>query len=313
MDLANYQKFFDNSVRHTKEVVDKKLVDSNTSKCTQLQPHHRLVIIPNIAKLIFSYIFIKMMKTSEKVDSGTSMKYAVRSLERVVEVFGVEVLVKLAKGSSVLIINPWIKIKNDVCVFFNDKKRHFLQKGLLCIPIRDLGKSMLCFFPSIGLNSDDEIPMWVSEFKLSDLGLNLPTTSLLKIEGQGKVNLCAGDDEVTIPNVDGQDIKEGHFIMVRQEMYQVLGICPAFNYPGKFYVRFTENIRKNAKNAQYDIYKSPVIKGNMVSLPKSILEDYRPVQVSLEKIDQNDFGTMNVRYQNSCFNVLGFLTHDNAV
>ena len=103
-----------------------------------------------------------------------------------------------------------------MCIIFNDKKRHFLQKGLLCIPIRDLGKSMLCFFPSIGLNSDDEIPLWVSEFKLSDLGLNLPTTSLLKIEEQGKV-MRAGDDEVIIPNVDGQEIKEGHFIMVRQE------------------------------------------------------------------------------------------------
>ena len=53
--------------------------------------------------------------------------------------------------------------------------------------------------------------------------------------------------------------------------------------------------------------------GNFGVVARSTVSVYRHVEMHLDKIDKEEFGVLTVKYQNACFNKLGFLVHDTAV
>ena len=75
-------------------------------------------------------------------------------------------------------------------------------------------------------------------------------------------------------------------------------------------MRFTRDFSKNAKKSKYSILKSPLFSGNTVWISKSAFEHHRTVDFQLKKIDTDNFGILDIKFQNACFNKLGFLVHD---
>ena len=95
--------------------------------------------------------------------------------------------------------------------------------------------------------------------------------------------------------------------------HSVKGFCQSYANKKNYSVRVNERLERNANFAPYSLIKPPVIKGNVVVLSNEILDVYRPVKLSLRKKDSNGFGQMIVEFQNACFNMFGFMTHDTAI
>ena len=77
--------------------------------------------------------------------------------------------------------------------------------------------------------------------------------------------------------------------------------------------RFTKDISKNAKNTSYAIIKTPMLKGNISVLTAEKFAIHRHVTIQLAKIDEEEYGSVNINVQNACFNKLGFMVHDTAL
>ena len=57
----------------------------------------------------------------------------------------------------------------------------------------------------------------------------------------------------------------------------------------------------------------PVVQGLSLVVEKHVVADEHPVSICLNKIDDDDIGSITIGFRNACFNSLGFLTHDTAV
>eukprot|EP00111_Clytia_hemisphaerica_P016171 TCONS_00047853-protein len=171
---------------------------------------------------------------------------------------------------------------------------------------------MLVFFPSNGLDANDEIPSWVRDKTLGNLLIRCDPSILKKTSGIGTVTLSVKDgDEGLI--LRSQPILPGDFLKVRSEYYQIIGFFQAYDQPMYNSVRFTKNIKRNANNANYDIIHQPYFKGNVAKLSCKALTLHHGVTIDFSKLDENNCGTLNIGFKNASFNLLGFLTHDVAV
>lgn len=170
-----------------------------------------------------------------------------------------------------------------------------------------------CFFVSPGLDEEDNVPQWVRDLSPEDIGLSPLPSEFPETKGNGFLSIDKKNlDWTYVPQ--SQEINDGDIVRVRSDYYKVLGFCPDFYSPNFNAVRFTTDLKKNAKRATYGIIKPPILKGNLVSLPKIALNDHAPVTVVLSNIAKDDFhGTLNVTFKNACFNLLGFMVHDTAI
>ena len=108
-------------------------------------------------------------------------------------------------------------------------------------------------------------------------------------------------------------IENGSIVKIKSQFFEVLGWsedCFDQNFKS---VRFTRNFSKNSNNSKYHICDKPLFKGNIIWIPQTLINDYRPFSIKVVKINAEDYGKLVLSFQNACFNRLGFLTHDTAV
>lgn len=309
---TTYKKFFDESVRNLDKNINKKLKDSNTLKSNVVNPHYRAVTLTNIPRLTFAYKYGKNFSPDEKLRATDAASFRLRTLARLQYFFKPESLFKIHSSNDYTLICPWVKLVADMTVVFADGKKATFEEGKLGIPLYEDDKKFFVFFVCGGLDHEDNIPAWVVDKSPGNLLLSTPPSMYHKHEGVGQISVNKKDHDLAdIPGY--QDICDGDFIKIRSEIYQVLGRSKHWYNPNLDSIRFTKPIKKNANNAPYSIIKPPCFKGNIAWISKSAVDMYRGVDIILTKLDENNFGHLEIKFQNACFNIVGFLTHDTAV
>ena len=312
-----YERLFKNSVSNLEKNVVKKIKDNNTIKSDLANPHHRVISLPNIPRHAFAFKYgSRFFGRDEKMSSPTeknSPMFGVHTMERVQDLLPTEAVFKMHSSSDVTILTPWYSLSSDMTLLFKSTQQHLTaEKGRLVIPLKRDNDMLLEFVVCAGLDDDDNVPNWVNDFSAEDLCIFTPPSLFVERKGVGIISLNMKDNDWTFVPKD-QDICESDFLKVRSTYYKVLGCGRDMYNPNFDAVRFTTDFRKAANNAKYSIVKPPVFKGNIIWLHESALSLYRTVDFQLTKIDSDDYGQLNIRFQNACFNRIGFLVHDTAI
>ena len=144
-----------------------KLKDWNKAKSNCADPHRRTVVTYPIRKHVYSLAMADMFRKEEKQyanDHGN--QFFIKTLDRVIDIFGGEAAVKLREDGDRIIICPWSVMCNDVT-------EHGLMKGRLVIPLSSIttptsvSKSYDVFVPCGGPEEKDgvfEYPDRYNEF-----------------------------------------------------------------------------------------------------------------------------------------------------
>ena len=194
---------------------------------------------------------------------------------------------------------------------YQQKKATF-GAGKLAIPIKEDDTRSLLFFVCSGLDENDEIPEWAVALNRSDLLIPDVLEVYQQVKGIGHINIeKVNKDWACI--IANQDITDADFICVRQTYYEILDISnDAFN-PNFDCVRFKNDFIRNARNASYTIIKRPTLYGNVCWVSKAALANHNEITMQLTKTNSDGYGQLNLKFQNACFNKLGFVVHDSAV
>ena len=310
-----YERFFKNSCNNTRKQVIRKIKDSNTLKSNLTNPHYRTIILNDVARLPFSFEFGKNFIPSERYGVGNdtvSPIFEITSIERLLQIIPASVVLKVQSSGDTTLITPWVKIANDMSIKISPQQRATFEAGKLGIPIRENELNVLVFFVCGGLDDNDLVPDWVVELGPKDLLVPVTPETYQECQGVGQINLDKKNKDWTSITKD-QDISSGDFLRVRSAYYEVWGIGRDEFNPNFDCVRFRTDFSKNAKNASYGIVKNPIFHGNIAWIPKVALTKYNPITMQMTKTYCDGFGQLNIRFQNACFNKLGFLVHDTAV
>ena len=108
-------------------------------------------------------------------------------------------------------------------------------------------------------------------------------------------------------------VVETDYIFVRGQYLEVYAVSVDFNSDQRNVVRFKNDLKRNVNKQKFSLARIPVIYGLIIDVPKIHTKEEKFVSVTLNKIDEDDIGTLNVSFRNACFNSLGFLTHDTAI
>ena len=105
-------------------------------------------------------------------------------------------------------------------------------------------------------------------------------------------------------------MESGDYLHLSGKWYEVAGTAELLERPGWRYVSVTERVQRacNAKNIQFA--KKLILKGALVSIPNQLIDYRHPVTLQLTKINEYNFGTLEIKFQNLAFNSVGYLVHD---
>ena len=269
----------------------------------------------NIPRHAFAYRYGSRFSGVEVMSSPTdktSPMFGVHTMERLQEIIPIEAIFKMHNSSDVTMSTPWYSLSTDMTLCFKNKQYLTAEKGRLLIPLKRDGNSFLICVVCAGLDDDEKVPSWVEDFSAQDLHIFPPPSLFVERKGVGIISLNMKDSDWTFVPKD-QEICDDDYLKIRSVYYKVLGLGRDMYNPNLDAVRFTTNFQKAANNAKYAIIKPPVFKGNVVWLHESALNLYRTVDFQLTKIDCDDDAQLNIRFQNACFNRIGFLVHDTAI
>ena len=311
--MATYERFFKSSCNNLETQIIRKLRDNNTPKSNITNPHYRCIVLQNVPRLTFAFKYGKQFLPEERRGVGdgvVSPHFEIRTLERLLSIIPAKVLVKVQTSGDTTLITPWVHTNSDMSIKFPDGKTTTFENGKLGIPLKQGNNKILTFFVCGGLDDNDEIPTWASEFKPKDIGIPATPEAYNEVNGVGIISLAKKDKDWTYI-VKSQDIIDGDFLKVRGEFHEILGIVRDCLNPNQDCVRFSEDFKKNV--AIYTVLKPPIFYGNMAWIAKEALSSHRPVTLQITKTDIDGFGQLNIQFQNACFNKLGFLVHDTAI
>ena len=314
-NMKIYESFFKNSCENVEKQVSRKLRDSNTLKSNLANPYYRCLIIGNIPRLAFAHKYGRNFLPSERRGVGNdvvSPYFEIKTVDRLMESFSANVLLKVQSSGDTSLITPWVCLNTDISVKFPHEKYTTFESGKLGLPLKQEDDKLLVFFVCGGLDEDDEVPAWVQEFTPKDLGIPVIPSSYMESKGLSTITLNKKNRDWSYV-VKGQGICDGDFLKIRANYYEVLGIVGDCFQPNNECVRFCQDLHKNVNNAPFSIIKAPIFTGNVAWIPKNVFESYRPFSMQITKTDVNGYAQLDIRYQNACFNKLGFLVHDTAI
>ena len=312
------EKVFKESVANLRKMVVKKVKDNNNIKSNYIEPHHRLCTIPNVHRWWFAKLYGGHFYKNE-FDRGTSTKtnsplFTLYTLERLLQFVSTETVLKIFPAGDAAIICPLVKINAPVTVLFCSESSKTFEEGQLALCLKETETMFYVFFMCNGLEEDDSIPEWVESVNISEV-IGTVTPGLYNEEkGRGIIDLDPKMRDCSFVDAE-QEVEDGDILRIRGSYYEVLGvgIDPALNPRGKKCIRFTRDFPKKEMKCKYWVIKPPKLYGKLAWVSKSVFDVYRRLQMQLKKMDENNFGVLEVKFQNSVFNKLGFLVHDSHV
>ena len=310
---GTYRRFFVKSCKHFEETVEKRLKSSNTIKLKG-DSLFRTISFPDISIEMFRYNLRKSFLDTDEIEAAVGKRnsalYGINTLERLVSKFGTDSLLKRHHQGDISLISPLMKLRENF-TFDNFGKSEVFESGHIVIPIKPvvlIPDRMLCFLPSPGYNDDDEIDWWVKDIPLIDLGLNVNPELLTKkkYDGVSPVQFIKNDDGGYIEEGLCEKLADNDYLKLTGNWYQIRGISNLREKPGYVYVRLNRTLLNNCSTKSIVYVKYQCFKGTVVTIPNSSLTVYRSVTFQMVKMDENDYGTMEIKMQNSTFNKYGF-------
>ena len=195
----NLKGYFRNSMRNLQKNVYSKLRDSNTMKSNINSPHFQHVVISDVHKFLFKETFVKLLEKKRVHPlQKTVRRFELETLEYVSSFFGSKNILKIHPAGDILFITPWKKVTADLAGI------PFFTNNAIVIPLKETDNGKFkCFFPCTGFDTEtDELPVWTSEFKLSQIiesfrVMDFPILKKRK-RGDGKISVETGENWVSI-------------------------------------------------------------------------------------------------------------------
>ena len=314
----NLKGYFRNSMRNFQKTVYSKLRDSNTMKSNINSPHFRYVVISDVHKFLFKETFVKLFeKKGIHPLQNTVHRFELETLEYVSSIFGSKNILKIHSAGDLSFITPWKKVTADLAGI------PFSTNNAIVIPLKETDNGKFkCFFPCIGFDTEtDELPVWASEFKLSQIieGFRVMDFPILKKRkrGDGKISVETGENWVSIKrdqvNIDDWIVCRGDWVSVKTEADDAFSALNADGVAARNILMLNNNFTSNHKRQPFDIVKEPTVFGTVIEINTTDLTEHHHVIIDLPRINENQFGNMQIGFKNSCFNSCGFLTHDNFI
>ena len=309
------QKILNYVVLNLEKNVVKKIRDSNTLKSNPSNPHTRTIQIANVSQHAFAYKYSSKFGgesvVHEKKTKNSTALFKISTLDHACKTFKSSTISTFNSAGDIVIVTPWRYLASDMTVLFDKDKSCTFEKGKLAIPIKETADFVDLFFVCPGLDEDDNVPHWVRDTALEEIGLAPHPREFNDERGIGKICMKKADLDSTFLTTE-LELNDYDFIRVGSHYYQILGFCRHNNKLNS--VRFTTDIQRNANNAPYGYICRPILQGNIARLLKSAVVEEQNVTMILNNIQSDDFhGTLNITFKNACFNKLGFLTHDTAI
>ena len=227
---APYENYFRNSLNNIKKKqVVSKLKDSNTAKSNYANPHYRSLIIQNIPRIGFYFLFCKDLHADELRTEEMRTKrnnseplYSIRTFTRLQDLFP-EGLFRVRANGDTTLITPFSVVNVAISIKFNAGKRKLtVAPGKLVLPLVEKKGRTLVFFLCSGLTDEDEVPDWVEDFFPMDLKILSHPSVFMTSPGIGTITCNKKNlDWANIPRE--QEIEDGSLLKVRSEFYEVLG------------------------------------------------------------------------------------------
>ena len=202
--------------------------------------------MPKHSKTGFCVQIWKNVSHAERSGVGNELIspfFEVKTLARLLELFPVNVLLKVHSSGDATLITPWVSLNADISVKFNGGKYTTFESGKLGIPIKEQNDSVLVFFVCGGLDDEDNIPTWVAEFQPKDMSIPVNPDNYLGNKGTGTISLNKKDHDWTYI-VKDQDVHDGDFLKIRSDYYEVRGICRDGYEQNYDCVRFCHDFQK---------------------------------------------------------------------
>ena len=306
--------------------ISKKLKDASSTSSNATDPHYRSVVIPGVSRLVFANLFGKTFSAEENKVLPENLKkssptFAIKSLQRTVAILGAAPLVKCHSSNDITAIVPWLYLNNEFKFSYNTtadgantsiNKEAYFSQGRLIIPLSfNAGSNTYkVFIPCGGPDPlTDQLPDYVESYHLDEIFPVVPEQLRLN-KAVGTISLITGQDWAVIQR---DQVCEGDYVFVRGVYLKLRGVGTSFTSDEKNSLRFTTDAMKNVNKQGFSIAKMPKVQGRIVVIPETAMKLHRPVSIALDKIDSEDVGNIVVKFQNACFNSLGFLTHDTAI
>ena len=294
--------------------VKRKLRDGNSMKSNCAEPHLKTVILPDIPRLIFTGVFVPRFSSGscEILSSDNAQKrspvFSILALDKVVDVFSANAVVKCHASGDVSIISP-IHVYTQKGI----SPHEGLTAGSLIMPVSVSDDEITFFLPCSGFDPDSNaIPAWADKINVTDIVPSIDPTTMVKTRGIGKMSAARNTDYTSIRS--GQ-VEIGDIIVCRGEWNTVSSIADDAFFPEGYRnsIRFTKTLKTNVNSQPFEIVKSPQLYGKIMTTKKQYIDRHQDVLIVLENITAENVGNLKITYKNLCFNSLGFMTHDTHV
>jgi len=163
---VQYDLYFRRSVKNIKKQTVVKLKEANTARSNYNNPHYRRLVLPNISRSGYEYLFRKHHsdKVRESSTKTSSPLYVILSVERLQVFFPTESLIKFHFNGDATIITPFSSISSYLFSLTTTYKRVTVEAGKLVLPIKETNDKVQVFFLCSGLNEMNKVPDWVDDF-----------------------------------------------------------------------------------------------------------------------------------------------------
>ena len=302
------RSFYNQSVSNFITYLCKRVNEVNITKSSAINPHRRESVMGNIHRLVFTVLGRNFKVNERKVITQKNVEFNIHSLERIYEVFSKINLSRFHKTGDITIAAPWAYIKSDTTV--DDIE---IEQGSIVMVININNHTNLArvFLPCGGPDPEtDNIQPWVKDVKVASLcRIDLDTIPSKKSVG---ISSKIKKRENWFIALKGQ-IEPGDVIKFNKEAVKVYTVATDFMSDHNNSIRIENEFKMDHCPQSFKIFKSPTIKGHIVSVSLDTCEMYRPVEIMLTGINKFEIGTASVAYYNFCFNEMGFMTHDTAI
>ena len=306
-DEMNSSSLFEDIVNATvlefKKSVTTKLRDLNNFK-VNIGGERKLYISYPIHRLVFGKAFGCEFTPKE----GKYPFFEIKTLDRLTELFGSKSVLKMNSLGDLALATPVCYLEQ-----LEDNYDKDLARGDLCIPIRQDGDDVHCFFPA-GVDNDDKVQ---------------PLSSLLQYESSVvpervqpgfTINIIKKKYVDYVSVASGHNLQEGDQLIVRGKSYDIIAIsdddASTSKVNSRNVIRVDRDFENSCTKQKLRFRKLPMVAGKIVVISCDHLRPHHRVQVVFKPNsgnDGNDHGVVEISFNNMIFNSSGILTQDRAL
>ena len=299
MDSRLLEEIVGATVREFRKNVVTKLRDMNNFK-VNLSGEKKLYTSYPIHRLVFAKSFGCNFTPKE----GKYPSFEVTTLRRFRELFGNTAVIKINALGDLALATPVNYVEIDAN---NDE----ISRGDICIPLKQVGDLVHCFFPAGADDDDKPLPLSsLLQYESSVVPERVQPGFHITIKKRKYV------DYVSIPS--GHNLEEGDELIVRGKSYKIIAIsdddASTLEPNTRNVIRVDRDFENGCTKQKLRFRKKPVVAGKILKVSCDCLRPHQKVLVTFKpNLDGNDHGVVEISFHNMIFNSAGILTQERAI